>query len=78
MVFRIVLFVMSEIQYCKNKAFRRLALVYVINKGNLLQKSFEQLPCIVSHRTGGVKMDIQEEIINGGKKGKGKAIPLQA
>jgi hypothetical protein len=53
------LFVMTETQNCKNKALRRLAL-YLIYKDNLYQKCLKQLPCIVSYRTGGVKMDIQE------------------
>jgi hypothetical protein len=52
-------FIMTETQNCMNKAFRKLAL-YLINKDNLHQKSLEQLPCIVSYRTGGAKMDIQD------------------
>jgi len=53
------LFVMTETQNCKNKAFRRLAenLTY---EDNLHEKSLKQLPCIVSYRTGGVKMGVQE------------------
>jgi len=52
-------FIMTETQKCKNKAFRKLAL-YLINKDNLYQKSLKQLPCIVSYRTGWVKMDTQD------------------
>jgi hypothetical protein len=63
------LFDMTETQYCKNKAFRRLA-VYLINTDNSHQESLKQLTCIVLYRTGGAKMNIQEEIINGGKGGK--------
>lgn len=58
------LFVMTETQNCKNKAFRRLAenLTY---EDNLHEKSLKQLPCIVSYRTGGVKMGVQEQIMWG-------------